>query len=292
MKFAGLLMVLLLTLATVCRADGYSSPPIPNVGPPPPPPDVGIDQHPGAKVPLDLPFRDEHWRHVPLRACTAGKPTILVLAYYRCPMLCTEVLNGLLRSLMHIRDDVGSTFNVVVVSFDPREKPPLAALKQATYLERYGRPGAERGWHFLTGESLAIEDLAKTVGFRYQYDAKTQQYAHGTGIIILAPEGTISRYLTGVRFEPAALQSALTEAAAGKIAAPVQNPVLLLCFCYDPTTGKYTASVLKIVRLISGTTILIIGAMVVSQIRRSRRLGRTAAAAPVEERKEGPPWDC
>ena len=153
-------------------------------------------------------------------------------------------------ALKAIPDDVGSTFNVVVVSFDPREKPPLAALKKASYTERYDRPGSERGWHFLTGESLAIEALAKAVGFRYEYDPDTQQYAHGSGLVVLAPDGTIARYLLGIRFEPRDLRLALAEASEGKVGSPADQ-VMLLCYRYDPTTGKYTPAVLKIVRLAS-----------------------------------------
>lgn len=263
-----ILIGLTLYTATICRADGYASPPVPNVGTPPLPPEVGIEPKVGAVVPLDLPFRNEKWKHVPIRACSDGKPTILVLAYYRCPMLCNEVLNGLLRSLIAIPDDVGTTFNVVVVSFDPREKPPLAALKKATYLERYDRPGAERGWHFLTGESLAIEALAKSVGFGYEYDAKTHQYAHGSGIMILAPDGTVARYMLGVRYDPKDVRAALKDAAEGRVEAPPTNPVLLLCYSYDPTTGTYTASVLKIIRLVSaGVVILIVGLVAVQIVR-------------------------
>ena len=147
-------------------------------------------------------------------------------------------------ALKAIPDDVGSTFNVVVVSFDPREKPPLAALKKASYTEQYDRPGTERGWHFLTGESLAIEALAKAVGFRYEYDPDNQQYAHGSGLVVLAPDGTIARYLLGIRFEPRDLRLALAEASEGKVGSPADQ-VLLLCYRYDPTTGKYTPAVLK-----------------------------------------------
>ena len=281
------LLVLLLLFSTepICRADGYAGPPRPNTGLPLPPPKVGIDQKVGAKVSLELPFKNEHWKLVSLGECIAGKPTILVLAYYRCPMLCNEVLNGLLRALQATPGDVGREFNVVVVSFDPREKPPLAALKKASYLERYGRPGTEGGWHFLTGDSLAIGHLTQAVGFGYKYDANTQQYAHGSGIVVLAPDGTVSRYLLGVSYDPRELQMALDAASRSEVGSPV-DPVLLLCYQYDATTGKYTPSVLKMVRLTSGIMIVSIVGLVATQVRRGRR-NRTGNVALVPETREG-----
>jgi protein SCO1/2 len=216
---------------------------------------VGIDQRLGATVPLDLPFKDEGGSRVRLGDCTGGKPTVLVLAYFRCPMLCTQVLNDLLRALRATPADVGGTFNVVVVSIDPREKPPLAALKKASYLEQYGRPGAENGWHFLTGDPLAIASLADAVGFKYKYDPETEQNAHGSGIMVLAPDGTISRYLLGVGYEPRDLRLALAEASAGKVGSPADQ-VLLLCYRYDPETGAYTFTVLRRVKGLGGAAVL------------------------------------
>lgn len=246
---------LMIAAAVACLGGGYGSPPQPRTGPPPPPPAAGIDQRLGAKVPLDLPFKDEAGGRVTLGDCTAGKPTVLVLAYYRCPMLCTQVLNGLVRALRALPDSAGGPFNVVVVSFDPREKPPLAALKKASYVGEYGRPGAEAGWHFLTGDPLAIASLADAVGFRYQYDPATEQYAHGSGLVVLAPDGTVARYLFGVRFEPRDLRLALAEASEGKVGTPADQ-VLLLCFRYDPETGAYTFTVLRLVRLLCGVAVL------------------------------------
>lgn len=279
--------LLLAAVAAVCLGGDYNSPPQPRAGPPPPPPDVGIDQRLGATVPLDLPFKDEAGTRVTLGDCTAGKPTVLVLAYYRCPMLCTEVLNGLLRALRATAADVGSTFNVVVISFDPREKPPLAAVKKASYLEQYGRPGAEAGWRFLTGDPLAIATLADTVGFRYRYDPVTEQYAHGSGLIVLAPDGTISRYLLGVRFEPRDLRLALAEASAGKVGSPADQ-VLLLCYRYDPATGTYTFTVLRLVKWLSGAAVVGIAGLVGVLAWRGRRtpFSRDAESA---ERSAAPP---
>jgi protein SCO1 len=252
--------LLLLAAAAASLGNGYSSPPQPRTGPPAPPPKASIDQRLGEKLPLHLPFKDESGDSIALGDCVAGKPTILVLAYYRCQMLCTEVLNGLLTAIRNLPDSAGDTFNIVVVSFDPREKPPLAALKKASYLGEYGRPGAERGWRFLTGDPLAISALTDAVGFRYQYDPATEQYAHGSGLIVLAPDGTISRYLLGVRFEPRDLRLALAEASQGKIGSPADH-ALLLCFRYDPTTGRYTLSALRIMRLVSAAGVLGIGGL-------------------------------
>ncbi|HEY1191226.1 MAG TPA: SCO family protein [Gemmata sp.] len=269
--------LLLFGLALAALGGGYSSPPQPHTGSPPPPPRVGTDQRLGGAVPLHLPFKDAHGGRVTLGACVAGRPTVLVLAYYRCPMLCTQVLNGLLAALRALPDSVGDTFNVVVVSFDPREKPPLAALKKAAYVGEYGRPGAERGWHFLTGDPLAIAALADAVGFRYEYDAGTEQYAHGSGLVVLGPDGTISRYLFGVRFEPRDLRLALAEASAGKVGSPADQ-ALLLCYRYDPATGTYTFAVLRFVKWFSAAALVGIVGLVGTLAWRGR--GRGPRPAP------------
>lgn len=276
--------LLLAALAAAALGGGYNSPPLPRDGPPPPPPDAGIDQRLGASVPLDLPFRDEHGARVALGDCTAGKPTVLVLAYYRCPMLCTQVLNGLLRALRAIPDSAGGAFNVVVVSFDPREKPPLAALKKAAYLREYGRPGAEAGWHFLTGDPVAVASLADAVGFRYRYDPDTEQYAHASGLVVLAPDGTVSRYLLGVRFEPRDLRLALAEASEGKVGSPADQ-ALLLCYRYDPATGRYTFTAIRLLKWLSGFTVVGLAALVGTLAWRGRRkaaLGGLGLGRPPE----------
>ena len=245
---------------------------MPQTGPPPPPPKVGFEPRAGARVPLNLPFRNESWKYVSLGECTAGKPTVLVLAYYRCPMLCTEVLNGLLRAVKAIPDDVGSTFNVVVVSFDPREKPPLAALKKATYTEQYDRPGTERGWHFLTGESLAIEALAQggRVPLRVrpgQRAVRPRQRAGGPG-----PRRHDRAVPAGdpVRARATCAWPSPRPPRARSARRPTR--CLLLCYRYDPTTGKYTPAVLNIVRLASARV-----------DRLHRRAGRASLLAWAEE---------
>jgi protein SCO1/2 len=202
-----------------------------------------------------------------------GKPTILVLAYYRCPMLCTQVLNGLVHGLKGVPFNVGDKFNVVTVSFDAREKPELAARKKSTYVEDYGRPRADQGWHFLTGEQPAIDALADAVGFRYRYDKDRDQFAHASGIMILTPQGRVSRYFYGIDFGPVDLRLGLVDASEKKIGSPVDR-VLLLCYGYDPNSGKYTPLAMSLLRFGAALTLLGLGAGVGLAWRREWRRGR------------------
>ena len=179
--------------------------------------EVGFDQHLDQQVPLDLAFRDEQGREVRLSDLAQGRPILLGLAYYQCPMLCTLVLNGLTASLRAITLDPGADFEVVIVSFDPREGSQLASEKRRVYLERYGRPGTENGWHFLTGSEDQIRALTSAVGFRYRYDEASKQFAHPSGIVLLTPQGRISRYLFGTDFVPRDLRLGLLESSTGKI---------------------------------------------------------------------------
>jgi protein SCO1/2 len=201
----------------------------------------------GDQVPLDLSFKDEGGRAVRLGDFFEGRPVILVLAYYRCPMLCTLVLNDLVDGLRGVAFKAGEEFEVVVVSFDPREKPELAAAKKAAYVERYARPGAEEGWHFLTGEQPQIDRLMESVGFRAVWDEKGQQFAHARGIMVLTPGGVVSRYFLGGVFPPRDLRMALVESSQGQVGLPMDR-VLLMCFNYDPSTGKYSTRVLRLVQ--------------------------------------------
>src|SRR5206468_2802754 len=196
--------------------------------------------------PLDLTFRDEQDKPVTLRQYFGEKPVILVLAYYRCPRLCSLVLNGLVSGLREIDYEIGNQFIVVTVSIDPREAPELAAAKKAAYAERYGRAGAASGWHFLTGEEAAIQRLADAVGYRYAYDAERDQFAHDSAIMVLTPDGTIARYFYGIEFPARELRFGLEDASAGKVGSPVTRPLRLLCFAYDPSTGKYTLMTLRL----------------------------------------------
>jgi protein SCO1 len=231
---------------------------------------VGFDQRLNEQVPLDLEFADDTGKTVKLGDYLGQKPVVLVLAYYRCPMLCTLVLNGLTQSMRAIPYTIGKEFNVVTISFDPRETPDLAAAKKKTYVKSYGRSGAAAGWHFLTGKEDAIEKLTKAVGFRYIYDAKQDQYIHTSGIIILTPEGKISRYFYGITYSPVDLRLGLVEASAEKIGSPTDQ-ILLYCCHYDPETGKYTASILNFVRAGGVFTIVAVVGMVWFLMRRNRR---------------------
>lgn len=239
--------------------------------------DVGWEQKLDSPVPIDLTFRDESGQHVQLRDYFDGKPVILVLAYYRCPMLCNQVLNGLVQSMLDLPFDAGKDFNVVTVSFDPREQPELAAAKKHHYLERYGRPGAEKGWHFLTGEEPNIKQLADAVGFRYRYDAKREQYAHASGIMLLTPEGRVSRYFFDVRFPPRDLRLGLVEASQNRIGTAADQ-ILLYCFHYDPTEGKYGPAVLNFVRAGGVLTVLAIGIFMYYLWRGERRTAQQTTA--------------
>jgi protein SCO1/2 len=236
--------------------------------------EVGIDQHLGEQVPLNLPFNDECGRTVSLGDYFDGKPVLLVLAYYRCPMLCTQVLNGLIFGLRGVSFNAGDEFQVVVVSFDERETPDLAAAKKASYVRAYGRPGGERGWHFLTGAQASIDRLTRAVGFRYRYDPKQDQFAHGSGIMLLTAQGTISRYLYGIRFAPTDIRLGLVEASENKIGSPIDQLSLLFCYHYDPSIGQYTMSVLNLVRLGGVVTVVVLGTCLLAAWRRERRRAR------------------
>lgn len=216
---------------------------------------VGVDLHPGRQVPLDRPFFDEAGHTVRLGELLGGRPAVLVLAYYECPMLCTQVLNNLTGSLRMLSLDAGRDFSVIVVSINPNETPALAAAKKQGYLERYGRPGAEDGWHLLTGREPDIAAVADAVGFHYGYDPAIRQYAHASGITILTPQGKVSQYLLGLDFPPRQLRLALVDASAGKIGNVVDR-VLLFCYHYDPLRGRNGAIIIRTIQ-VSGLLVLL-----------------------------------
>ena len=234
--------------------------------------DVGIDQKLDALIPLDLSFRDEMGRSVQLREYFGERPVVLTLVYFECPMLCTQVLNGLLRSLQNLNLEVGKQFTVLAVSINPRETPELAAAKQKMYVGLYGRPGTSTAWHFLTGQEAAIQQLAKSVGFRYAYDPVTEQYAHATALVVLTREGKISRYFYGIEYPSRDLRLGLVEASAGKIGSPVDQ-VLLFCYHYDPATGKYGVVISNVVRAAGVATALALGVFMLVMFRRERYEG-------------------
>jgi len=237
---------------------------------------VGIDQHLDAQVPPDLAFVDESGKAVKLGDYFGRKPLILNLVYYNCTMLCGEALAGLSSAMRLVKFDVGNEFDVVTVSFDPRDTPQMAAVKKADYVKRYGRPNAAAGWHFLTGSAQSIDVLARTVGFQYQYDEKSNQFAHATAIMLLTPQGRISRYFYGVDFPPKDLRMGLVEASQNKIGNAV-DAVLLYCYHYDPQTGKYGAMVANILKLAGAATILLLGGLIFTLWRLDRSVSRKTA---------------
>jgi protein SCO1/2 len=223
--------------------------------------DVGIDQKLNDAIPLDLAFRDEHSNVVQLSTFFGQKPVVLALVYYNCPMLCTQVLNGLDRSLKDVPMDIGKDFDVVTLSIDPSETPRLAAAKRDLYTGIYGRPGAAEGWHFLTGEESQIRKLANAVGFRYAYDADSKQFAHASAVMVLTPGGKISRYFYGISYAARDMRLGLVEASEGKIGSPVDQ-LLLFCYHYDPETGKYGLLISRVIKAGALLTVLAIGILV------------------------------
>jgi len=223
---------------------------------------VGIEQHLNAEVPADLAFRDELGNAVKLGDYFAkDRPVILNLGYYQCPMLCGEVLQGLTGSLKVLNFSVGRDFDVVTVSFDPHETPDMAAQKKRDIMRRYGRPGADQGWHFLTGPAESINALTKAVGFQFQWDEKTQQYAHATTIVVLTPDRHVAQYFYGVEFPPKDLRLGLVQASQNRIGG-LTDQVLLYCYHYDPRTGKYGAIISRILSIAGAATVLLLGAFV------------------------------
>jgi protein SCO1/2 len=241
--------------------------------------DIRFDQRLNEQVPLELKFREDSGRVVKLADYFHGKPVILVLAYYQCPRLCTLVLNGLVQGMLEMPLTVGKDFEVVIISFDPRETPELAASKKECYMQRYGRPGAADGWHFLTGEESQIRDLANAVGFHYRFDPAKNQYMHASGIMILTPEGRLSRYFYDVKYSGRDLRLGLVEASQNKIGTAVEQ-ILLYCFHYDPTLGKYSASVMNFIRVGGIFTLVCIAVFVWRLSRNSQTTQPTIQAAP------------
>jgi protein SCO1 len=235
---------------------------------------VGIDQKLDQQLPLDLVFRDETGRDVPLSTFFTGKkPVILAPVYYRCPMLCTQILTGLESALKAVSLDPAKDFEIVAVSFDPKDTTETAAAKRQLYLRRYGRPGTANGWHFLTGEDANIKPLMDAIGYHYKYDPKTDQFAHASGIMVATPAGRLSKYFYGVEYSPRDLRLGLVEASAEKIGNPVDQ-ILLFCYHYDPSTGKYGAVAMNLVRVAGAGFVLIGGAFLMILLRRERHPGQ------------------
>jgi protein SCO1/2 len=216
---------------------------------------VSFEQRLNARLPLDVVLKDEDGHDVKLGQFFGTKPVVLAFAYYECPMLCTQILNGLTSSLMVLTETVGRDFDVVVLSFDPRETPALAAGKKKAHLDRYQRPVSEGGWHFLTGDEASIRTVTDAAGFYYQWDDKTQQYAHASGIIVTTADGRLARYFFGIEYAPREVKFALMESSAGKIG-NVIDKLLLYCYHYDPATGGYGFVAMNTVRVGGAITLI------------------------------------
>jgi len=241
---------------------------------------VGITQNLNAQIPPDLMFRDEEGKSVRIGDFFGQKPIVLSLVYFDCPALCTEVLNGELRTMKAISLDLGKDFEAVTVSFEPKDIPALAKAKRDVYAGQYGRPGAADHWHFLTGEQQSIDALTKVAGFQYAYDPSIRQYAHAAAILVLTPDGRIDRYFYGVQYPARDVRLGLVEASEGKIGT-LTDHALLYCFQYDPMTGKYGVVIMNVLRAAGGLTVLVLGIFMTIMFLRERKRpsGVTATAS-------------
>jgi protein SCO1/2 len=261
---AGALMLLLASLAAAqgspYRGGGGMTGDESMIAVPPPAvlKNIEIKQNLGTQLPLDLQFKDENGREVRLGEYFGSRPVVLSLVYYQCPMLCGEVLNGMSSAFNVLKFDLGKDYEVVTVSFDPREGPDLAKAKKARFVKLYNRPGADKSWHFLTGSPESINALAKAVGFQYQWDERTQQFAHAAAIMVATPHGKLAQYLYGVEYAPRDLRLALVEASQDKLGSLVDQ-VLLYCYHYDPRIGKYGAVISRVLQVAGLLTIVILG---------------------------------
>jgi protein SCO1/2 len=238
---------------------------------------VGIAQNLNAQIPPELEFRDEAGKAVRIGDLFGKKPIVLSLVYFDCPALCTEVLNGELRTMKAISLDLGKDFEAVTVSFEPKDTPALAKAKRDVYLGQYGRPGATDHWHFLTGEQRSIDTLTNVAGFRYAYDSSVRQYAHAAAIVIVTPDGRIDRYFYGVQYPARDLRLGLVEASEGKIGT-LTDQALLYCYQYDPMTGRYGMVVMNVLRAAGGLTVLALGLFMLMMFLRERKHASSAAS--------------
>ncbi len=238
---------------------------------------AGIDQRLDQPLPLELRFRDEAGRSVTLGQYFGRRPVILALVYYNCPMLCTQVIEGLARDLKPLTFDPGKEFEVLAVSFDARETPAQAAAKRQEIVTRYGRPGTEAGWHFLTGESASIAALTRAAGFRYAWDPGSNQFAHGAAIILVTPEGKIAQYYYGIEYPPKDLRLGLVEASKNRIG-NLTDQILLYCYHYDPATGRYGNVVIGSMRTLAVATLLSLFGFIALMLRRDAPRARQGGA--------------
>jgi protein SCO1/2 len=278
-RFFATLVALALVPAFASGALGIDVPPgQPAAGRPAALEGIGIDQRLGEPLPLDVPLRDENGRAVTLGDYFGKKPVVLVMTYFECPMLCTLVLNGLTKALKTMAFEPGKEFDVVAVSFDPRDTPETAAKKKATYVAEYGRAATAGGWHFLTGDEAAVARVAAATGFRYRWVPEEKQFAHAAAIMVATPDGRLARYFYGIDYAPRDLRLGLVEAADHQIGSAV-DALLLFCYRYDPATGKYGAIALDMIRLGGVATVLALGIFMTLMFRReavARRAGKAA----------------
>src|SRR5689334_6826467 len=296
MKASGKVLLVILWLVIAWASAGAQAPPGPSsplygartdTGPvssglPAPLRDVRIEQKLNQQLPLDLTFRDEAGREVKLSDFFGRKPVVLAFVYYDCPMLCTQVLNGMVTSFRVLPFEIGKEYDVVTISFDPRETPELAQRKKnvyVNYLPEKMRGDAANGWHFLTGDETNIKQITDAAGFYYHYDETTKQFAHASGIMLTTPGGKLSRYYYGIEYPARDLRLGLIETSQNKIGSPVDQ-LLLYCYHYDPATGKYGAAVMNIMRLAGGFTIIGIAALLLFLRPRKKTLTTAATAKP------------
>ena len=241
--------------------------------------EIGFDQNLDQRIPLDTTFRDETGRSVQIGEYFGKRPVVLLFAYYDCPMLCTQVINGLASALNVLSLTPGQDFEIVTVSFDPRDTPASASAKKAHFIERYKKPGAAAAWHFLTGEQPAIERLTRAAGFRYVWDKETSQFAHPSGVIVLTPDGRLARYLFGIEYGPRDLRFGIIEASEGRVGNPADT-LLLYCYHYDPMTGRYGFVIMRAMRLAGLATVLALAAFITIMVRREKRAAIRWQRAP------------
>jgi protein SCO1/2 len=242
---------------------------------------VAFDQKLDTQIPLTLPFLDDQGQAVRLSDYFGRRPVILVMNYKNCPLLCSQVLGEMTRSLRPLDASIGKEFDVLTVSIDPKETPEQAGLQKRVYLKRYNRPGAEVGWHALVGTQESIQQLARAIGFQYEYSPRTGKYAHAAGFVLLTPAGRIARYFFGVEFPARELKPALAAASASKIGSPLQK-LILYCYDYDPSNGKYTFAIMNTIRVLGVATALALGSFLFVMVRRDRRMARATRAATPE----------
>lgn len=259
-------VVLLALLGATAAAHAQSSAPDPRM-----PGNVSIAQKLNSKLPMDLQFRDAEGRIVKLGDFfKSGRPVLLNFVYFRCPMLCPMVLDGTTTSLTHLKYNIGEEFDIITVSIDPRDKAEDAAKMKEKYVRRYGRLDAAKGWHFLTAHESAIKKLADTVGFQYEYDSRTDQFAHGAALLVVTPDGRTSKYFYGFEYKPRDLRLAIVDASAGNVGNAVDQ-LLLLCFHYDPATGKYSRNAMMFARAGGVTTLIALSGFIFIMLRKEKR---------------------